>query len=267
MSAHWTLEDIDWGAFDPTKVDPELLKLIKAASLVEHNGAEYTRYLCDVFDGDEAFQAAARQWGIEEVQHGEALAKWAVLADPAFDFDAAFKRFTDGYQPFEEGQVTSKRGSRTGELIARCIVETGTSSYYTALAENTEEPVLKTICRKIAADEFRHYKLFYDHMRRYQVKERLGRFGRLRVALSRLGETEDDELAYAYYAANDWNAGAYDREATAKIHVRSAFRRYRRGHVMRAASMMLKAAGLPSNGWLAKTAGALGWRFMQRRAA
>ena len=30
----------------------------------------------------------------------------------------------------------------------------------------------------------------------------IGRFGRLRVALSRIDETEDDELAYAYYAAN-----------------------------------------------------------------
>ena len=255
MSAHWTLEDIDWGSFDPAKVDLHLVKLIKAASLVERNGAEYTRFLSDVFSGDARFQVDIRQWGIEEVQHGKALAKWAKLADPSFDFDAAFKRFTDGYKPFEDGQVTSKRGSRTGELIARCIVETGTSSYYTALAETAAEPVLRQICKKIAADEFRHYKLFYQNMKRYQVEERLGRVGRVRIALSRLGETEDDELAYAYYAANDWQSGAYDREAAAKEHVRSAFSRYRRPHVMRAASMMLKAAGLPANGWFAKTAG------------
>ena len=135
------------------------------------------------------------------------------------------------------------------------------------MAEATDEPVLKQICKQIAADEFRHYKLFYTNMRRYQVEERLGRFGRMRVALSRLGETEDDELAYAYYAANDWQSGGYDREEAAKAHARSAFSRYRRPHVMRAASMMLKAAGLPSNGWLAKIAGDLGWRLMQRRAA
>ena len=34
----------------------------------------------------------------EEVQHGQALANWARLADPDFDFEASFKRFTDGYQ-------------------------------------------------------------------------------------------------------------------------------------------------------------------------
>ena len=68
----------------------------------------------------------------------------------------------------------SIRGSRTGELIARCMVETGTSSYYTALAEATSEPVLKQVCKLIAADEYRHFKLFYDHMRRYLARENLG---------------------------------------------------------------------------------------------
>ena len=54
------------------------------------------------------------------------------------------------------------------------MVETGTSSYYTALAEATAEPVLKQVCKLIAADEYRHFKLFYDHMRRYLSRENLG---------------------------------------------------------------------------------------------
>ena len=62
------------------------------------------------------------------------------------------------------GAWRSSRGSRCGELVARCIVETGTSSYDTALMDAVEEPVLKEICRNIAADELRHYKLFYDHV-------------------------------------------------------------------------------------------------------
>jgi hypothetical protein len=83
-----------------------------------------------------------------------------------------------------------------------CIVEVGTSSYYMALSEGAEEPVLKAICLKIAADEFRHYKLFYTHLKRYLERDGVGRLRRLMVALGRIHETEDDELAYAYYAAN-----------------------------------------------------------------
>lgn len=267
MPAHWSLDDIEWDRFDRSKVDPEVLKLIKAASLVEHNGAEYTDFLCKVFDGDPEFLKEVRRWGEEEIQHGKALAKWATLADPDFDFDDAFARFVEGYRPFEEGASDSKRGSRTGELVARCIVETGTSSYYTAIAKHAEEPVLAQICRKIAADEFRHYKLFYDNMRRYQKLEGLGRLGRLRVALGRIGETEDDELAYAYYVANTDRNTEYDRVRDARDYTQRAFSQYGKENVMRAASMMLKAVGVPSNGYLAKTLGNLGWVFLRRRAA
>ena len=47
-------------------------------------------------------------------------------------------------------------------MIARCVVESGTSSYYSAIRDATEEPVLQEIAGRIAADEYRHYKLFYD---------------------------------------------------------------------------------------------------------
>ena len=126
--SHWTLDDVPWKEFDATKVDPELVRIVKAASLVEYNGHEYVKYLCNVFDDDAALQTDVRRWGGEEVQHGEVLARWAQLADPSFDFEAAFKRFTTGYR-LETQVDASIRGSRAGELIARCIVETGTSSY------------------------------------------------------------------------------------------------------------------------------------------
>ena len=100
-----------------------------------------------------------------------------MLADPGWDFEAAFARYRAGYKlPLDAD--TSVRGSRTGELIARCMVETGTSSYYTALAEASDEPVLQQVCRLIAADEYRHFKLFYDHMKRYLAREKIGVFTR-----------------------------------------------------------------------------------------
>ena len=42
--------------------------------------------------------------------------------------------------------------------------------------------MLKQICKLIAADEYRHFKLFYDHMRRYLGREKLGMFSRLKIA-------------------------------------------------------------------------------------
>src|SRR6185437_16316299 len=128
---HWTLDDIPWDRFEPQKVDPKLVRLVKAASLVEGNGADYAEYLCRVFADDPSFQEEARRWAEEEVQHGRALAHWARLADPGFDFAAAAAAFTAGFRVDVDAR-SSIRGSRAGEMVARCVVEIGTSSYYSA---------------------------------------------------------------------------------------------------------------------------------------
>ena len=262
---HWTLEDIPWASFEPAKVDPELLKIVKAASMVEFNAADYAAYLRNIFAGDAAFQAAAAHWAEEEVQHGAALARWAKLADPEFDFETSFKRFTDGYR-IPLAATASVRGSKTGELVARCIVEVGTSSYYAALGEASREPVLKAVCRNIAADELRHYKLFYDHLKRYLELEGIGRWRRIAIAAGRIGESEDDELAYAYYAANAAEDEPYERKRWSRDYMRRAYGYYRPPHVQRAVSMAFKAAGLAPQGRLARWTARLGYRFMKSRA-
>ena len=92
----WTLDDIPWERLDRAKVDPEILCIVKAASLVEQNGGDYAHYLCNVFHDDPLFQKVACHWGGEEIQHGQALGRWAGIADPDFDHDAACARFTAG---------------------------------------------------------------------------------------------------------------------------------------------------------------------------
>ena len=196
------------------------MSIVKAASLVEYNGGAYANYLCRVFHDDPGFQAVARRWGEDEIQHGQALGRWAELADPEFDFAAAFGNFQTGYH-IDFDRDTSRRGSRSGEMIARCIVETGTSSYYTALHEAVDEPVLKEICRHIAADEFRHYKLFYRNLSVVSNDERIGFWRRLYVAARTNRRVEDDELAYAYYAANE-SARRYDRRLCSRAYARRA---------------------------------------------
>src|SRR6201999_1885886 len=100
-----------------------------------------------------------------------------------------------------EGETESVRGSRRGEMIARCVVESGPSSYYAAIRDATDEPVLKEIAGRISSDEYRHYKLFYEVLQNQNEPE-LSFLKRLWVAVGRVNESNDDELAYAYYCAN-----------------------------------------------------------------
>lgn len=260
----WTLDDIDWGRFEAAKVDPDLLKVAKAASLVERNAQDYAAYLCSVFSDDPEVLRTAHEWAAEEVQHGMALGRWARMADPSFDFEGAFQHFIAEIKlPLDATE--SVRGSRTGEWVARCVVEVGTSSMYTALAQAAEEPVLKQICQHIAADEFRHYKLFYSHLRRYLQSERVGFWRRLKVAWGRAAEAEDDELAYAYYAANHRHDGPYHRQTYVERYARRTYRYYRYRHMERALAMIFKAVGLKPHGWLNRVAAAFVIRFMRWR--
>ena len=261
---HWSLDDVAWDRFQPDQVDPEIVPIVKAAAMVERNGVDYAIYLGRVFLDDPDFRIASDNWAIEEVQHGDALGRWATLADPAWDFEAAFARYRAGYKlPLDAD--ASIRGSRTGELIARCMVETGTSSYYTALADATTEPVLEQVCRLIAADEYRHFKLFYDHMKRYLAREKLGVLSRLRIAAGRITESEDDELAYAFHCGNEPEGTIYQHERCIAGYMGRAMAFYRYPHVERSMGMILKSVGLPPRGRLSTMAAKGFWSVIQRR--
>ncbi len=261
----WSLDDVQWSAFDASKVEPTLLASIKAASLVEYNAPDYVLYLKRIFrDSGAEMLTKIELWGVEEVQHGLALGRWAELADPSFDFKAAFARFRAGYQPEHfstEGQ-TSIRGSRRGEMVARCVVESGTSSFYSAMREAAQEPVLKEIAGRIAGDEFRHYKLFYETLQTQDEPE-LPFWKKLIVALTRVNEADDDELAYAYYAANIPASEPYKRDEFARAYNSKALSLYRRHHIRKLVQMVAKAVGANPQSRLTAAAGSLLWRLLR----
>jgi rubrerythrin len=269
----WTLTDVSWHLFDASSVDPTMLAAIKAAALVEYNAPDYVAYLKRVFHASkpETLEWIER-WGAEEAQHGEALGRWAEMADPSFKLDDAFARFRQGYRPphFNDPETESVRGSRRGEMIARCVVESGTSSYYSAIRDATDEPVLKEIAGRISADEYRHFKLFYETLHKQDEPE-MSFLRRLWVAFSRVRESNDDELAYAYYCANipkeQELARPYNRKLYSRLAAKTGMTIYRRRHIQKLVQMVAKAVGADPHGKLADWGEALLWRMMQKKAA
>src|SRR5690348_12339261 len=268
----WTLDDIPWSRFDASRVDPTLLAAVKAASLVEYNAPDYVRYLSRVYQSasPEVIRDIER-WGGEEVQHGLALGRWAELADPAFNFQAAFARFLALYRAphFDRGDG-SVRGSRRGEMIARCVVESGTASLYTALRDASDEPVLKEIAARIAGDEFRHYRMFYE-IGLHDVEPDLPRWRKFWIAISRVNESGDDELACAYYCANvpvdQTPERPYRRRHYARLYQDTIMRFFRRHHVEKLVKMTVMPAGIDPSGRLVRVAGGLIWRLLTRRVS
>src|ERR1700744_1343282 len=189
----WTLDDVQWSRFDASKIEPWMITAIKGAALVEFNAPDYVSYLKRVFH-DAPTQALIEEWGTEESQHGRALGRWAEMADPTFNLKETFARFREGYRPihFTGNDEGSIRGSKRGEMISRCVVESGTSSYSPAIRDTTDEPVLKEIAGRIAADEYRHYKLFYETLNREDEPD-MSFLKKLWVAAGRVRESDDDE--------------------------------------------------------------------------
>jgi hypothetical protein len=270
-AAGWSLDDIPWGNFDPTKLEPGMVAAVKAAALVEYNAPAYVAYLSRVFGGSSESVADFERWGQEEAQHGLALGRWAEMAEPSWNFQNAFARFYAGYQPphFLSDDANSIRGSRRGEMIARCVVESGTSSYYSAIRDATDEPVLQEIAGRIAADEFRHYRLFYDTLQAQEEPE-LPFWRRLMVALGRIKESDDDELAYAYYCANvpreEETAKPYIRSVYAKVSLERTSHIYRHRHIRKLVQMVAKAVGAKPQSGITEAAANLMWRVMRFRA-
>ena len=241
-----------------------VLSVVRAASMVEYRSADYVTYLCNIFPDDEIFQEAARLWGEEEVQHGSALGKWSKLADPSFDFDGAFSDFCANYELALDTKK-SIRGTRSAELLSRCMVEIGTSSFYSSINDASDEPVLKQICSLIARDEFSHYGLFRRHMERYIVVEKLSTWSRIRIMVGRTLETQDDELAYAYHTANRL-PGPYDRRAASDAYAIRALSLYRLVHIKKGVVLCSKALGFSGEGWWLGAIAKIIYRLMQWRS-
>lgn len=265
MAHHWTLEDIPWDDIEAGAVEPELLETIKAAALVEANSQDYVTYLHNVFEGDADFSEAASHWGHEERQHGDALGRWAELVDPTFSYAEALQCFRNGYSlPLETSE--SVRGSRSGELVARCVVESGTCSFYSAIRDRTNEPVLQKICGYIAQDEALHYRLFHTHLKRYLKNRKLGFWAKIKIAAGRVFEVGDDELAYAYYSANVQKSGReYDRARCARAYSQRATRLYDFKHIQTAVRMILLATDVNAYGRFADWATRIAWWSLKRR--
>jgi hypothetical protein len=154
-------------------------------------------------------------------------------------------------------------------MISRCVVESGTSSYYSAMRDASEEPLLREIAGRIAADEYRHYKLFYDTLHA-QPEPDLSFFRKLWIAVGRVRESDDDELAFAYYCANvkpeEEASKPYDRKLYSRLSSANGVAIYNRKHIQKLVQMVIKAIGADPHGWMAGVAGTLVWRRLRKNA-
>jgi hypothetical protein len=83
------------------------------------------------------------------------------------------------------------------EMVARCVVEMGTSSLYRAIGDYAKEPVLVDLVGRIRADEVRHYKHFLHYFKEYNAAAPRSRWTTAITLYRRMMEIRNEDSAIA----------------------------------------------------------------------
>ena len=226
---------------------------------------DYAEYLCGVFPTIRSSRTWRGAGAPKKSGTARRSAAGRCLADPGFDHGAAAARFTAGFRVDVDATRSSAR-LRAGELVARCIVETGTSSYYTALVEAAEEPVLKIDLPAHRRRRAAPLQALLQHMQRYLAMERSEPLAA--ASASRSGASPSrGRRARLCLLRRQRRREPYDRRRCARPMRAAPCGVYRWHHVERAIAMVFKAAGLRPHGRFNMFAAHLAWWGMQKRAA
>lgn len=206
----WSFEDLPYDQVDRAAVaDNRLLfYILTTASFVEIMSDLYTRNLAEYYDDDEEVcDWLTHGWEPEELQHGKALRRYVMTVWPEFDWDDAFAKFSRDYATYCNAEALGP--TRALELARRCIVETGTCSYYSMVRNFSPCPVLTELASNIRTDEAGHYRHFYDYFKRYSQAESPSRAALLKTLVSRIREIDGEDGFIAYQHA--WQGMNPDR--------------------------------------------------------
>jgi hypothetical protein len=205
--ASWSVDRLPWGELrrEAAAGDETLFYMVATASFVEITTDLYTHNLLDRYrDQPPLIEWLVRHWQPEELQHGVALRRYVQAVWPEFPWDEAYASFLTEYAALCNDEALEP--TRSGEMAARCIVETGTSSYYTMLRDLSPEPLLRTIAGHIRNDEVGHYKYFYHAFLHYARLEKVPRRATARALWRRIREANGEDAYVAFRHVHAFHA-------------------------------------------------------------
>lgn len=211
----WNYEkDINYNDIDIDKMKDNifLFKLLVIASFIEITSHVYEKNLIEYYKNDgETTQWLQDTWEPEEIQHGKSLKKYINTVWNEFDWEKHYNIFGENFIPL--CKVEDLEPTYSGEMIARMVIETGTSTFYKALvnyAKDLNEPVLEDLASKIAKDELYHFEMFVKVFKKYKEEENISKNDITKILYSKLKEINNEDIKIAYEAIkSDQNYDEY----------------------------------------------------------
>lgn len=215
-SAHWRVEDLDFSRIDRQAIEhsEDMFFLLMSASFIETGSDTYATNLAEHYAAYPEISAWLKDhWEAEELQHGRALRAYVEAVWPRFPWQQAYDSFFGEYSKL--CTVEELYPDQRLEMVARCVVETGTTAYYHTLRELSDEPVLTELLGHIRNDEVSHYKHFLKYFKELQQEAPVGRAriaGALYGRLKELRESDSDvALRHVWAHKGDYFADSATR--------------------------------------------------------
>lgn len=241
---HWSVVDFDFDKDTGPGLSASQLHIAKTICLLESRCDNYADYLRAVFrEREQSWLDAVDRWNFEECQHGEVLRALCESADADFDFDATMHAYQE-LVAYHAPTGQSVRGSISGELVARCVVEALASALYRVLADATADGTVRAMYSTLAQDEARHYGMFLRMLSALTGTERASSWMRIIYAIRRMLQLEDSQImaASGIVAGRCPTSGMLRREAN--WYLCRLYGLYRWKHARYAMQMLLRTVKL-----------------------
>jgi hypothetical protein len=155
--ARWKIADLAWSDFDKSKVDIELITLVKTMTIGECTTFSATRSFMDLFADDLDFTQWLAVWFYEETKHPHVLIRWLSCAGESI-----------GEQELLAArEITPMTKSGVEMLTFNIVSEIVAASLYQSFAKIVSEPLLKEILMFLSKDEMRHSVGFEHYCKVY----------------------------------------------------------------------------------------------------
>ncbi|QIM49498.1 ferritin-like domain-containing protein [Pusillimonas sp. DMV24BSW_D] len=249
LSSDWSLDNVPLHDVDLELVrdNEDLFYMVAGASFIEIAADLYTRNLIEYYsDAPEIQEWLETKWQHEELRHGYVLKAYTQHVWPEFDWERAYQSFFTEYSAMcTADELEPTQGL---EMVARCVVETGTATFYTALASQATEPVLAGIAQRIRADEVSHYKHFFQYFRKYRETQNPGRWKVFGALKRRILEARSSDADCALWHVYQVHKGSGANREEFNILCRRLAKGLRRHYpVSMAIKMVTKPLDLPAS--------------------
>jgi acyl-[acyl-carrier-protein] desaturase len=201
----------DW---DPSEVTlpAHVTDALEILLITKDNLAGYHRELVFNFILDDKWGRWIGRWTAEEHLHAVALRNYLVVTrevDPVANEDVRVQHVMKGYRSDGHSQIET--------LVFMSIFEQSHAVFTRNLEAQIDDPVLKTLLGKIAADEERHGQFFgklVAHCLGYAREETIAAIARIAREIDVVGGDID---AYGDKVAKVAEAGIFDRAALGTV--------------------------------------------------